>query len=95
MPELQNVISLTRYTRFRHRYARALFDVALKESDPVRDGRDFASFAGPDVVERRALHGALTNPARAGAGKRADRRHADDAAGASPRPCTSFWLLAR
>src|SRR5436309_12847715 len=44
------------------RYARALFDVALKESDPVQIERDLASFA--DLMSSNAeLGGALTNPA--------------------------------
>jgi F-type H+-transporting ATPase subunit delta len=51
------------------RYARALFDVALKESDPVQIGRDLASFA--DLMSSNAeLHGALTNPAVPAAAKR-------------------------
>jgi F-type H+-transporting ATPase subunit delta len=44
------------------RYARALFDVALKESDPVQIERDLASFAGL-MSSNAELHGALTNPA--------------------------------
>lgn len=44
------------------RYARALFDVALKESDPVQIERDVASFAGL-MSQNADLHGALTNPA--------------------------------
>ena len=44
------------------RYARALFDVALKESDPVQIERDLASFAGL-LSSNAELHGALTNPA--------------------------------
>ena len=44
------------------RYARALFDVALKESDPVQIERDLASFAGL-LSSNGELHGALTNPA--------------------------------
>src|SRR5947207_11361834 len=44
------------------RYARALFDVALKESDPVQIERDLASFAGL-LSSHAELHGALTNPA--------------------------------
>jgi F-type H+-transporting ATPase subunit delta len=44
------------------RYAKALFDVALNESDPVQIERDLASFA--DLMSSNAeLHGALTNPA--------------------------------
>ena len=43
------------------RYARALFDVALKESDPVQIERDLASFAGL-MAANAELHGALTNP---------------------------------
>jgi len=44
------------------RYARALFDVALKESDPVQIERDLASFAGL-MSSNAELHSALTNPA--------------------------------
>lgn len=44
------------------RYARALFDVALKESDPVQIERDLGSFAGL-MSSNGELHGALTNPA--------------------------------
>jgi F-type H+-transporting ATPase subunit delta len=44
------------------RYARALFDVALKESDPVQIERDVASFAGL-MSQNADLQGALTNPA--------------------------------
>ena len=44
------------------RYARALFDVALKESDPVQIERDLAAFAGL-MSDNAELHGALTNPA--------------------------------
>jgi F-type H+-transporting ATPase subunit delta len=44
------------------RYARALFDVALKESDPIRVGRDLTSFAGL-FSSNAELHSALLNPA--------------------------------
>ena len=44
------------------RYARALFDVALKESDPVQIERDLSTFAGL-MSSNAELHGALTNPA--------------------------------
>ena len=44
------------------RYARALFDVALKESDPVRIERDLTSFAEL-MSSNSELHAALTNPA--------------------------------
>jgi F-type H+-transporting ATPase subunit delta len=44
------------------RYARALFDVALKESDPVQIERDLAAFAAL-MSDNAELHGALTNPA--------------------------------
>jgi len=59
------------------RYARALFDVALKESDPVRIERDLASFAGL-MSSSAELSGALTNPAVPAAAK---RRIADALAG--------------
>ena len=51
------------------RYARALFDVALKESDPVRVERDLASFAGL-MSSNAELSGALTNPAVPASAKR-------------------------
>jgi len=44
------------------RYARALFDVALQESDPVQIERDLASFAGL-MSSNAELQGVLTNPA--------------------------------
>ncbi|HTI43268.1 MAG TPA: ATP synthase F1 subunit delta [Vicinamibacterales bacterium] len=44
------------------RYARALFDVALKESDPAQIERDLAAFVAL-MSENGELHGALTNPA--------------------------------
>ena len=51
------------------RYARALFDVALKESDPVQIERDVTSFA--DLMSSNAeLHSALTNPAVPASAKR-------------------------
>ena len=43
------------------RYARALFDVALKESDPAQVERDLAAFANL-MSSNAELHGALTNP---------------------------------
>jgi F-type H+-transporting ATPase subunit delta len=44
------------------RYAIALFDVALKESDPAQIERDIAAFA--ELMSHNVeLHGALTNPA--------------------------------
>jgi len=51
------------------RYARALFDVALKESDPVQIERDLASFAGL-MSSNAELAGALTNPAIPASAKR-------------------------
>ena len=51
------------------RYARALFDVGLKESDPVRIERDLASFAGL-MSQNQELQGALTNPAIPASAKR-------------------------
>ena len=44
------------------RYARALFDVALKESDPVQIERDLAAMAAL-MSGNAELHGVLTNPA--------------------------------
>jgi F-type H+-transporting ATPase subunit delta len=50
------------------RYARALFDVALKESDAVHIERDLAAFA--ELMAGNAeLHSALTNPAVAASAK--------------------------
>jgi F-type H+-transporting ATPase subunit delta len=50
------------------RYATALFDVALKETDVVQAGRDVAAFA--DLMSsNQELHGALTNPAVPAASK--------------------------
>jgi F-type H+-transporting ATPase subunit delta len=51
------------------RYARALFDVALKESDPVQIEREFASFAGL-MASNAELAAALTNPAVPATAKR-------------------------
>jgi len=51
------------------RYARALFDVALKESDAQQAGRDLAEFAGI-VAGNEDLSRALSNPAIAAAQKR-------------------------
>ena len=51
------------------RYARALFDVALKESDPVQIERELASFAGL-MSSNAELHAALTNPAVPASAKR-------------------------
>jgi F-type H+-transporting ATPase subunit delta len=44
------------------RYARALFDVALKESDPVQIERDLTAFAGL-MSSNAELQAAFTNPA--------------------------------
>ena len=52
------------------RYARALFDVALKESDPAQVERDLAAFAGL-MASNAELHSALTNPGVPMTGKRA------------------------
>jgi F-type H+-transporting ATPase subunit delta len=52
------------------RYARALLDVAIKESSPEQAERDLAVFL--DLVQRHAdLQKALTHPAVAAASKRA------------------------
>jgi F-type H+-transporting ATPase subunit delta len=51
------------------RYARALFDVALKESDPVQIERDLSAFAEL-LASNRELQNALTNPSVPVAGKR-------------------------
>lgn len=51
------------------RYARALFDVALKESDPVQIEHELASFAGL-MTANTELHAALTNPAVPASAKR-------------------------
>ena len=59
------------------RYARALFDVALKESDPVQIERELAAFAGL-MSSNAELHNALTNPAVPARAK----RHIAEALGA-------------
>lgn len=52
------------------RYARALLDVAIKESDPERAGQELAAFV--DVVERHGdLQRVLANPVVPAADKRA------------------------
>jgi F-type H+-transporting ATPase subunit delta len=51
------------------RYARALFDVGLKESDPAQIGLDLATFAGL-MSSNAELHGTLTNPAVPATAKR-------------------------
>ena len=51
------------------RYARALFDVALKESDPVQIERDLAALAGL-MSSNAELQAAFTNPAVPVSGKR-------------------------
>ncbi|HSL22615.1 MAG TPA: ATP synthase F1 subunit delta [Vicinamibacterales bacterium] len=52
------------------RYARALFDVVLKEGDPQRAGSDLAAFS--DILTgNAALHRVLVNPAIPPARKRA------------------------
>jgi F-type H+-transporting ATPase subunit delta len=52
------------------RYARALLDVAIKESDPERAGQELAAFV--DLVQRYAdLQRALANPVVSAADKRA------------------------
>ena len=51
------------------RYARALFDVALKESDPVQIEGEFAAFAAL-MSANTELQAALTNPAVPASGKR-------------------------
>jgi len=50
------------------RYARALFDVALKESDPAQIGLDLATFATL-MSSNAELLGTLTNPAVPSAAK--------------------------
>jgi len=52
------------------RYARALFDVALKESDPVQAERDLSAFANL-MTSSPELQSVLTNPGVPVAGKRA------------------------
>jgi F-type H+-transporting ATPase subunit delta len=52
------------------RYARALLDVAIKESDPERAGQELAAFV--DLVQRHPdLQRALANPVVSAADKRA------------------------
>jgi F-type H+-transporting ATPase subunit delta len=52
------------------RYARALFDVALKESDPAQVERDLSAFTGL-MSSNPDLQSVLTNPGAPVAGKRA------------------------
>ncbi len=52
------------------RYARALFDVALNESDPVQAERDLSAFASL-LTSSPELQSVLTNPGVPVAGKRA------------------------
>lgn len=51
------------------RYAKALFDVALKESDPAQVGIELGAFAGL-MSSNAELRGALTNPAVPATAKR-------------------------
>jgi len=75
------------------RYARALFDVALKESDPVQIERDLAAFA--DLMSSNAeLHGAFTNPAVPASAKRRIAEALGTRLNAAPPTRKLFGLLA-
>src|SRR5687767_14416900 len=76
------------------RYARALFDVALKEADVERAGRDLESFARL-VTGHEVLNRVLSNPAIPAARKRAVVEHLlARAAGISPVVVKLLGLLA-
>ena len=74
------------------RYARALFDVALKESDPARSDAISRQFA--DLMSSNAeLHGALDQPRDPGSAKRADRRRRSPTRLTSSAPARKLLLL--
>jgi len=75
------------------RYARALFDVALKESDPVGVERDLAAFAGL-MSGNAELHGALTNPAVPASAKHRIAEALGTRLNAAPPARKLFLLLA-
>ena len=74
------------------RYARALFDVALKESDILKVQEAVQGFA--DLVRtHETLAHALTNPAIPGAQKRAVVQALLDRSGSVPAPAAKLLLL--
>lgn len=75
------------------RYARALFDVALKESDPVQIERDLAALAGL-MSSNAELHAALTNPAVPASAKRRIAEALGTRLSAAPPTRKLFLLLA-
>ena len=75
------------------RYARALFDVALKESDPVQIERDLAALAGL-MSSNAELHAALTNPAVPVSAKRRIADALGTRLSAAPPTRKLFLLLA-
>jgi len=75
------------------RYARALFDVALKESDPVQIERDLAALAGL-MSSNAELHAALTNPAVPVSAKRRIAEALGTRLSAAPPTRKLFLLLA-
>ena len=75
------------------RYARALFDVALKESDPVQIERDLAALAGL-MSSNAELHAALTNPAVPVSAKRRIAEALGSRLSAAPPTRKLFLLLA-
>src|SRR5262245_3603444 len=75
------------------RYARALFDVALQESDPVQIERDLSAFAEL-LASNAELEGALTNPSVPATGKRAVTETITRKLGAAPPVSKLLALLA-
>jgi len=75
------------------RYARALFDVALKESDPVQIEHDLAALAGL-MSSNAELHAALTNPAVPVSAKRRIADALGTRLSAAPPTRKLFLLLA-
>ena len=74
------------------RYARALFDVGLKESDIERIDTDLAQFAGL-VARNEALSHTLTNPAVPAAKKRGVVQALIERGGGLPPVLTKFLML--
>jgi len=75
------------------RYARALFDVALKESDPAQIEHDLAAFAGL-MSSNTELYAALTNPAVPVSAKRRIAEALGTRLNAAPPARKLFLLLA-
>jgi F-type H+-transporting ATPase subunit delta len=74
------------------RYARALFDVAVKEADPERVGSELTSF-GAMVSGNQPLHRALVTPSIPPARKRAIVEALLGAAGDVSAPLAKLLLL--